>query len=187
MINSTPANDTAALTIGTTLETALWRAHRYSGAIRLTALGNAGKRGRKCLHLSLVGRDAELEPVAAWIAAAVWADASEALMADMLADVALAGLGYHRTELRGVDVHPEPEIDVRGDLVRATLTSREAMVTHTAVMGSGLRHDSHLRAVKPADAAKAYAWAKAHPGALGTMDRAGFLREMDRIGARFTW
>lgn len=162
LTQTTPANDTAPLPVGTTYETALWRAHRYSGSIEVTSLANAGKRGKTCLRLSVVqpvGLDA-LDGVAAWIAAAVWADASEALMAEMLADVSLAGLTFCREEKRGVDVPAEPKIDVRGDLVRATFTTRDALVTFTDIMGrpgATFRQDQRpLTPMKPADAAKGF-------------------------------
>ena len=52
-----PVNDVSApstLALGTTLETALWRAHRYAGHIEVTELTNAGKRGKTCARFSLM-------------------------------------------------------------------------------------------------------------------------------------
>ena len=89
----TAANDTAAPTIalGTTVESTTWRAHRYSDSIRVTSLRGAGKVGKRCPELTVMGAVEAIAPAVLW---AGEEGANVETMRAMLADVVLAGLEF---------------------------------------------------------------------------------------------
>ena len=180
----TAANDTAAFPLGTTVESATWRAHRYSDSIRVTSLRGAGKVGKRCPEFTVMGHVEAVAPAVLW---AVEEGASVETMRAMLADVVLAGLTFCEGERRGVDVPARPAIKVRGELMHGTFTETEAHLSFTA---PGSRNyasvDTLVSTYKRADAGRAYAWAQANEARLPTMTLGQFRTEMAAIGARFS-
>ena len=176
------ANDTAAPTfpLGTTVESATWRAHRYSDSIRVTSLRGAGKVGKRCPEFTVMGAVEAVAPAVLW---AVEEGASVETMRAMLADVTLAGLEFYESEKRGVDVPARPAIKVCVPGLRATFSETEASILFVP---GNLRDDTSLATYKRADAAKAFAWAQANEARLPTMTLGQFRGEMAAIGARFS-
>jgi hypothetical protein len=96
------------LNIGDRLENGQYRIHRYASAIRIVALDNAGKRGKKCAELAVYNLDGHCGYKVADGAAEEIAEAAAAgKPLDEIAALA-AGLGaaIERNDLRGVDVAP---------------------------------------------------------------------------------
>jgi hypothetical protein len=207
------ANDTAAFPLGTTVESATWRAHRYSDSIRVTSLRGAGKVAKRLPEFTVCGDVESIAPAVLW---AVEEGASVETMRAMLTDVTLAGLTFHETEKRGVDVPAKPAITVRGELMEGTFTETEARLCFTAihvaadfetrfarglqmfeggtapaiaaehVKASTFRQDTLTSTSKRADAARAYAWAQQNEARLPMMTLGQFRAEMSAIGARFS-
>ncbi len=184
------ANDNAPTTIalGTTFESATWRAHRYSDNIVVTDLRGAGKVGKRCAVFTVFAFNAEdvldtIAPVVAW---AVQEGATVETMRAMLADVVLSGCTFTEDEKRGVDVPRLPTIEVKGELMDGTFTETKALLCFSFFLDgkSGMKQDTIVATEKRADAARAYAWAQQNATRLPAMTLGQFRAEMSAIGAR---
>lgn len=180
-----PANDTSALPVGTTYETATWRAHRYADSLRLTHVVNAGKRGKSCAELTLIGQ--WIEGAVPFIVDAMRGDVSPEAMGTALVDAAGDGLRVHRADLRGVDVILAP-VMVLTDDVDAYFSPRRCSFRFTCDMprpsGGTFREGTTAYTHKVRDAGKAYQWALANRTRIAGMDLPAFRREMSALGVR---
>jgi len=192
-LSTTPANDTAAvtLTIGATYQAGAWRVQRWTGRVEVTALENAGRRGKACPVFSVdtpyTTMDTQLDAVAhVAVAAARDGVHVETMRATLMAE-AVEKLAFRASEKRGVNVPRHPEIKVDAPLVRCRFTEVEALCCFSFWLGKpgGMKHDELLAAVSRLDAAKAYAWAKDRQEEIVGMNVQAFRVAMIRIGARF--
>lgn len=188
------ANDTAEITAvarGTTYEGAEWRVHRYAHNFTVTRTVNAGKRGKACERFTAslpFGEDeATMDALAPSVTWAVREGVSVDTMRSLVADMALAGLSFTESTVRGVDVPRGVAIDVFADLVRGRFTETEGVVTFTAIhgrpSGGSFRQDTTLGARSKRDAAKLYQWVRENRTRLVSMTLAQFRGEMDKIDA----
>ncbi len=192
-MSTQPANDvTLTIARGTTCESTTWRARRAGDHFEVTSLVNAGKRGKACAVFTVLAppcaSEDHMEAIAPAIRFAVENDATVEVMRAMLVDVTLAGLRFTAGEKRGVDVPRGPAIEAEGPLMHGTFTETEALVSFSFYLNgkSGMTQDTLLMTSKRADAAKAFAWARANRDRLPTMTLTEFRTAMAAIGARFS-
>lgn len=188
-MTTTPANDTASpLPIGRTVESSAWRAHRYAGHVEIVDLRNAGKRGKACLRMSLLGRDAAVETALPFVVDAVAAETSPDAFEASLVDLTIPGLAFERCEVKAITVPRDPEIQIASDLVSGHVSQTGGVLSFTAIHGrpngESFRQDTLTSPESRKDAAKLHAWLKETGDAVTTMSITAFREEMGLQGIR---
>jgi hypothetical protein len=108
-MDTTTANDNnelPTLNIGRSMESAVWRTHRYMSSIRVTRIEFAGKRGKRCEEFAVTSYDddaltAASDPIVALTLSCASVEAIRAAVFEVAAKV--GGQAYAET-LRGIDV-----------------------------------------------------------------------------------
>lgn len=192
------ANDTevpSTLEVGEEFATNHWRIHRYRGSVTATHLENAGKRGKKCLVISVGtegGAEAELDLFVGYLLQVIVDNPRPETLAAVAKDANLVSRKLRTTvgEKRGVDVETEA-IRVDADLVKAHFAAGEFRITVTAMMGGPkgpFRQDSHMYNADRKSAKAAYAWAQKNAARIGSMTRHELYAALREAGARVsTW
>lgn len=148
-----PANDTALLAIGRTVETSAWRVHRYSSNVEVTALANAGRRGKVCprwtVSVPVFVDGAELDAIADFLAAAAVAGVSLETMAGLCQDAPLScpRATVTTSSPRGIEVDEPGALRIDGEAVRGNFSTTEWWLTFStggAGKDGSAKHDSHL-------------------------------------------
>lgn len=130
----TTANDTSApvtLPICGTVETPVWRVHRYTDSLLITSLSLAGRRGKRCEQWSFefgylaTGRESRMEAAIPSVLALVADAAPVSTMALLMTELTVT-LDARVTErtLRGVDVAPcapDTRVEIEGEALSLTI------------------------------------------------------------------
>lgn len=104
---------TATFPVGITLETDTWRIHRFADSVKITELRGAGKRGKRCMEISLY--DSGASRTTPWESIAMGAlmygkrNVSAGKMEAEMEELVGGEDGFVKIEtqaLRGVDVMP---------------------------------------------------------------------------------
>lgn len=187
-----PANDTRLLPIGRSVETPAWRVHRYSSNVEVTALANAGRRGKACprwtVSVPVFVDGAELDAIADHLAAAALAGVSLETMGALCLDAPLScpRATVTTSSPRGIEVDEPGGVRVDSPTVRGVFSTTEWQLTFTAgieVRGGTARHDSHLYGDRRT-ARKALAWARENLDRLPGMTRSEVFTALSAAGVR---
>jgi hypothetical protein len=206
-----PANEarTREITLGETRDQGSIRVHRWADGFEVTELTNAGKRGKKCASLRVVGgsyssphRPADFKGWDAYGESfAMLSSMAEvkAFLADVLARFPNS-LATHPTEKRGIDVAPGGKGIIRlqkqfpdGTIVEVDAWPHEFLVKNSVVMHAldehgrpraahGHRQDTLYHSRNKSGAQRFYAWIEKHMLTAQNMTIADLRRLWDEQG-----
>jgi hypothetical protein len=167
--------------VGTTFANDTYRIHRFYGSIKITHLVNAGKRGKKCLEISVSGRRDEvgMESLALEFKLHALRNCPLERMLQAVQEAVEIGCQTYQEELRGIDVIP------------GNLKSFEIIGEHVYMKANGLdflvrnRDDQNNDPTSIPTNKKAaplfYAWVVKNEAAIPTMSYHDVLKAMDAL------
>lgn len=182
------ANDNAmaseeAFPVGMTWENAAYRVHRFHGSIVVTELAGAGRRGKRCREIVVRSEEIGLESIAMEYEHLAVRGVAWERMLRASAEHAEIGAETHLQKLRGVDVQPagEREVKVRGAYIAVESSPREFIVRCLRDTNNEPCLMSPAKRTKSA-AAAFYRWAVANEARLETMRFEDVAREISQAG-----
>ncbi len=189
-------NDTTipeTLKIGETFESATWRLHRYSNSLHITDIRDAGKRGKRCLKITLVFESCSdcqpsMETAVAMLLPLAGSNASAKTMriaaqACKIETPFALKLSVHEGVERGVDVRPagsRGKVEIKGVNVLVDASSDGFMVRC-------LRDTSNeptLIQTNKSGCALVLRWVRENASAIQTMTFRDVTEALHAIGAK---
>ena len=203
-----PANDTRTgpgITLGETRDQGSVRVHRWADGFEVTDLTNAGKRGKTCRSLRVIGGsynspyrpadregwDAYAEPFASFKTM----DQVLAFVRDVLTRFPQS-IAMHASEKRGVDVDKPGEGPIKlrkehadGTIIDLVAEPQEFRLVDSVLMGRpgkpSFRQDRSYWSTDKKGAGRFYQWVKTHMLQASSMRLADFRAVWDDLGAQY--